>query len=347
MATLAEIRAKLKAQDEAKNQRSSSGDNTIFPHWNIDEGQSAKVRFLPDADPNNTFFWVERLQINLPFAGIKGQPNSKPCTVKVPCMEMWEPVGSCPILSEVRPWFKNPELEETARSYWKKRSYLMQGFVHESPLDEEVPENPIRRFIFTPQIFEMIKAAIMDPELEELPTDYQMGLDFIINKTKKPNGYADYTTSKWARRESALTQEELDAIEEYGLFNLADFLPKKPDQEHLRIIYEMFEASVDGEAYDPDRWAGFYRPPGVDDPNYTSKQESKQSDTSAKKASPTPTEKVEEKAEEPVVDQSEEKADSAPEKKAEPKKATKTVSDDDKSAKAKAIMEMVRKRKNA
>ena len=53
MASLAEIRAKLKAQ-ETRSERSSGGDNAIYPHWNIPEGSTAVVRFLPDADETNT-----------------------------------------------------------------------------------------------------------------------------------------------------------------------------------------------------------------------------------------------------------------------------------------------------
>jgi len=265
MATLAEIRAKLQAQDDQKSNNFTT-DHAIFPHWNINEGESTKVRFLPDGDESNTFFWIERLLINLPFAGIKGDANSKPVTVKVPCMEMWEPVGSCPVLAEIRPWFKDPQLEDVARKYWKKRSYLMQGFVHTNPLkDEESPENPIRRFVFTPQIHEIVKSALMDPELEEIPTHYEQGLDFTINKTSGGQ-YASYATSSYSRKESALTQEEKDAIDEHGLYDLKSFLPKKPDDKHLAIIKEMFEASVDGEAYDPVRWAEYYKPPGMQAP---------------------------------------------------------------------------------
>ena len=53
MATLAEIRAKLQQSTQSVM---SSGDNAIYPHWNIQEGQTATVRFLPDGDTNNTFF---------------------------------------------------------------------------------------------------------------------------------------------------------------------------------------------------------------------------------------------------------------------------------------------------
>lgn len=261
MATLAEIRARLQAQDNRGGNNTGGGmDKSIFAHWNIEEGQSCLLRFIPDADPKNTFFWVERAMIRLPFSGVKGGEN-KNVIVQVPCMEMWG--ETCPVLTEVRPWYKDKSLEPMASTYWKKRSYLMQGFVRENPLDkDEIPENPIRRFIFTPQLFGVIKAALLDPELEEMPTHYERGLDFRVSKTKKGE-WGDYTTSKWARKESSLTQLEREAIEKYGLFNLNDFMPKKPTDVEVKVIKEMFEASVDGQPYDMDRWGQYFKPSGM------------------------------------------------------------------------------------
>jgi hypothetical protein len=266
--TLAEIRAKLQASDNRSTGNSQSGgDNAIYAHWNIAEGTTARVRFLPDANTKNSFFWVERAMIRLPFAGIKGQTDSKPVIVQVPCMEMYADGTPCPILAEVRGWFKDPNLEEMGRKYWKKRSYLFQGFVRDNPLsDDKTPANPIRRFVISPQIFNLVKNALLDPEMENLPTDYQAGLDFVIKKTSK-GGYADYSTSTWARKESALTEAEAAAIEEYGLFNLNDFLPKKPSDVELKVIKEMFEASVDGQPYDADKWGAYYKPAGFQSNN--------------------------------------------------------------------------------
>lgn len=259
MASLAEIRAKLQASSQQGAGGSAGGDNAIYPHWNIAEGNTATVRFLPDGDNSNTFFWVERAMINLPFAGIEGETNSKPVTVQVPCMEMWG--ESCPILTEVRPWFKDKSLEDMGRKYWKKKSYLFQGFVVDSKLQEDgkVPENPIRRFIISTQIFNIVKAALMDPEMEESPTDYLRGVDFRITKTTKGQ-YADYSTSNWARRERALSESEQAAIKQFGLFNLKEFLPKKPTEVEVKVIKEMFEASVNGEAYNPERWSQYFKP---------------------------------------------------------------------------------------
>ena len=273
MASLAEIRAKLKEQEaNTGGNRGPQGPNPIYPFWNIKEGESATMRFLPDSDQDNTFFWKERLMIKLPFSGIKGDTGSRPVQVQVPCMEMYG--GSCGILQEVRGWFKDPSLEDMGRKYWKKRSYIFQGFVTDNPLvDDQAPENPIRRFIIGPQIFQIIKQALMDHDKEELPKDYTAGVDFRLNKTSK-GGYADYGTSNWARRERPLSDAEMNAVNTHGLFNLNDFLPKKPGEIEVKIMQEMFEASVDGEAYDPDRWSNYFRPSGMaartGDPNKSS-----------------------------------------------------------------------------
>jgi hypothetical protein len=262
MASLAEIRARLQAAESNKGgNNQTGGDNAIYPHWNMEEGHSATVRFLPDGDSKNTFFWVERAMIKLPFAGIKGEADSKHTQVNVPCVEMWG--DACPILAEVRTWFKDKSLEDMGRKYWKKRSYIMQGFVRENPLTEDrTPENPIRRFIIGPQIFTLIKSALMDPELEELPTDLMRGLDFRITKTSK-GGYADYNTSKWSRKETALTEQEQAALAQHGLFTLSEFLPKRPTEVELKVMKEMFEASVDGQSFDMERWGQYFRPAGV------------------------------------------------------------------------------------
>ena len=273
MASLAEIRAKLKEQESRQGgSNTGGGDNAIYPFWNIKEGESATLRFLPDGDESNTFFWKERLMIKLPVSGIKGQTDSRPVQVQIPCMEMYG--DTCNILNEVRGWFKDPSLEDMGRKYWKKRSYLFQGFVVDNPLSEDAtPENPIRRFIIGPQIFQIIKQALMDPDMEELPTDYTAGVDFRLNKTSK-GGYADYSTSNWARRERPLGDSEMNAINTNGLFNLSDFLPKKPSDVELKVMQEMFEASVDGEAYDEEKFSTYFRPAGMSartgDPNTSS-----------------------------------------------------------------------------
>ena len=263
--SLEEIRKKLQALDTRKGPASGgNGDKTTYPHWNIPEGSSATIRLLPDGNESNDFFWVEKQMIKLSFPGIKGHDEHKPIEIQVPCIEMWDGKNKCPILNEVRPMWKDPSLEAIARKYWIKKTYYMQGFVKSDPLGEtDAPENPIRKFMITNQIYAIIKAALMDNDMTTNPVDYINGTDFIINKTSK-GGYADYGTSKWARKETSITPEMQDAIDQYGLVDLSTYLPKRPTPEQLAAMFDMFQASLEGELYDPAKWAQFYKPYGFD-----------------------------------------------------------------------------------
>ena len=91
--------------------------------------------------------------------------------------------------------------------------------------------------------------------------DYQAGRDFKLTKTKRGQ-YADYSTSNWSMRTRSLSEDEEEAINDHGLFDLKYYLPKEPRDRDLEVIKEMFQASVDGEEYDPDRWSAHYRPAG-------------------------------------------------------------------------------------
>lgn len=262
MLTLREMREKL---NQATNKKSSS--NGVYPFWSLPENKTARVRFLPDKDQSNPFFWVEKQQINLMFNGIEGIDTvDRQVKVVVPCVEMWG--ETCPILNEVRPWWRSTDQVylDLASKYWKKKSYYFQGFVVEDPIEglaENQTENPIRKFLITSQLFKNIKDALMNDELDFVPVDYEHGLDFYISKTAK-GGFADYSTSKWSRRESALTQEQLGFIDQFGLGMLSDNLPRRPTPEQLAAMYEMFEASVAGKKYDPSKWAKFYKPYGFE-----------------------------------------------------------------------------------
>ena len=266
--TLDEIRKKLQALDTRKGQSGGSAiDKTVYPHWNIPEGTSAVLRFLPDGNEDNTFFWAERQMIKLEYPGIKGQDERKAVEVLVPCVEMWDGKNTCPILNEVRPmWKGDQDMQALARKYWIKRTYFMQGLVRQDPMNEsDAPDNPIRKLMVTSQLFTLVRAALMDPDMEHNPVDYINGTDFMVSKSSK-GGFADYSTSKWARKESSLTDAEMSAIERHKLVDLSTYLPKRPSSDQMGVIFEMFQASLEGEMYDPSKWATHFKPYGFDGP---------------------------------------------------------------------------------
>jgi len=118
-------------------------------------------------------------------------------------------------------------------------------------------------------------------------------LDFRLTKTTK-GGYSDYSTSSWSRRERALDKNEMGAITEHGLWNLGDFLPKKPEETAVNVIKDMFEASVDGNQYDPDLYGQYFRPAGMFKPDNGT------TTSTAPEASTTASEEKEVKQEESV-----------------------------------------------
>jgi hypothetical protein len=285
---LQQIRAKLQQEQDRKDKVKSGGgfnsDSAVYPFWNIPDNTTATIRYLPDGDEKNDFFWVERLLIKLPFQGIKGQNDNKMVEVQVPCMDMWKP-GSCPILAETRAWWKDPSLEDMARKYWKKKTYIFQGFVNQNPLTQDnTPENPIRRFMINTTIYDIIKTILMRQDVEHTPTDYENGRDFYLTKSTKGK-FANYQSSSWGMRERALSTNEREAIEKFGLPNLSQFLPKKPDETALRVIMEMFHASVNEEQYDTERWGEYFRPFGL-------KSENSESEVAVEVTKPSTTQSV-------------------------------------------------------
>lgn len=280
MKSLAEIRAQLKAEQEKADAQKSgtfTGErkaDAFLAFWNIPENEPLNLRFLPDADQNNPYFWRERDMINLEFNGILGQHTDK-VRVQVPCNEMWV-AKSCPVLNELRKWYAsaketgNDELSKLAGKYWKKKSYLLQCFIAPDSTtvkDDVAPENPIRRVLVNKEVFDKVKSILLNPGIKELPVHFENGRDFGIVKTKNGGGFNNYDMSQFSMSERPLNDEERAAIEQYGLFDLSEFMPKQPSADELQAIAEMFEASVDGKPYDPSRWAFAYRPAGVQKPN--------------------------------------------------------------------------------
>ena len=60
-----------------------------------------------------------------------------------------------------------------------------------------------------------------------------------------------------------MDEAERAAIDTHGLFNLGDFRPKEPTEAEVKIIKELFEKSVEGEAYDLEQYGQYFRPAGV------------------------------------------------------------------------------------
>ena len=177
--------------------------------------------------------------------------------------------------------------------------------------------------------------------MEDLPTDIDKGRDFKLTKTQK-GGYADYSTSTWSFKERSVSDSERSAIDSHGLHNLGDYLPKKPSAEEVKIIAEMFKASVDGELYDESRFGQYYRPAGM--ASSPSASTTTTATTTAPAATPAPAPQAEAKVETPVVETKVEAPAAQPE--VATATATATATEDKSKASADDILAMIRARQN-
>ena len=104
MATLAEIRAKLKDQENKPGgSPRTGGDNVIYPFRNLKEGEQATVRFHQMEIRTTLFFRKERLMIKLSRAGIKGDTDPKTHKYKFMYGNVWRNLSQYYPKSEVGP----------------------------------------------------------------------------------------------------------------------------------------------------------------------------------------------------------------------------------------------------
>jgi hypothetical protein len=80
----------------------------------------------------------------------------------------------------------------------------------------------------------------------------------------------------------------------------------------LRVIKEMFEASVDGQPYDTERWGQYFRPAGVNAPAGAAPAADADEDTPAPKAAPAARPAAAPVAEDPPFDVDDAPAAAAP-----------------------------------
>lgn len=248
-----------------KNSGGGGGDKTYYAFWKMNVGQHAILRFLPDKNENNIYPWAEKLYYQWKFPD--PDKAGEELKVRLPCRETWDGKKTCDVANELRALFntKDPADDKLARSYWFKRSFLYQGFVRKNPLSEQdVPENPIRLYAINKQIHGRIRDTLLetDPALAKFkhagPDDYVNGRDFVVKKTQGPM-YVDWGPSDWANDISPLTDDEMAAIEKYGLNDLTEKLGLRPSNEALALVPKIFEAHLGGKPWDKS-WELHFKP---------------------------------------------------------------------------------------
>jgi hypothetical protein len=237
---------KLKAAFKKNENEGTSRPNNYYPFWNIPDGSQAIVRFLPDANKDNPMgFMVEKLMHTLT---INGENKS------VPCLKMYG--EECPICKVSSAFYKEDD-KVNGKKYWRKKQHLAQVLVVEDPLppDEttgETHEGKVRFVALGFQLFNIIKDAFESGELDEVPFAFEGGTNFIIKKTKQGD-YPSYALSKFARRSTDLSDDEIASVRDQ-MVDLSTLIPQSLGVEKVE---SMLEAALTGATYGEDDAVNF------------------------------------------------------------------------------------------
>lgn len=236
--TIEQLKARFKKNDN-RNENGGGRQNNYYPFWDMQVGEQAVVRFLPDKNPENPLgFMVEKLMHTLT---INGENKS------VPCKRMYN--EDCPICKVSNAFYKEDD-KANGKKYWRKKQYIAQALIVEDPLapDEKTGENhegKVRFLALGYQLFEVIKNAFESGDLEEVPYSPEGGYNFVIKKTQQGD-YATYAIgSRFKPKQVSLTEDQLELVSEHSV-DLSTLLPANPDTAKVEA---MLEAALTGGTY--------------------------------------------------------------------------------------------------
>lgn len=236
------LKALFKKEKENKTDSSGKYRGDMYPFWQMGMNEKAVVRILPDKNEENPYmFFVDRLEHTL---SIDGKDE------RIPCLHMYG--EKCPICDLSREFYKNEgKGSVNGKYYYRKKLSLLRVLVVTDPLppDEETGVNSVGKVLntqFSYQLMEKIKEEISGDELESSPWDLKEGYNFIIKKT--PQGeYGTYTVgSGFARKQTAIDEDELGSD---AIIDLQTLLPTNPGYE---LVKRKLDAHLTGESEDGD-----------------------------------------------------------------------------------------------
>lgn len=216
--------------------------NNYYPFWNMKDGESAVIRFLPDKNTENPLgFVVEKSTHTLIINGEKKT---------IPCRKMYG--AECSVCKVSSSFYKEEgKGSPNGKKYWRKKGHIAQALVVEDPLpaDAESGENhqgKVRYIALGYQLFKIIQMALASGEMDSVPYDYEAGYNFIITKSKQGD-YSTYTIgSRFKGKPSGLSDEDVEIIKEQ-IVDLSTLIPRDLGDEKMT---SMLEAALTGSAYE-------------------------------------------------------------------------------------------------
>lgn len=227
--------------------------SNYFPFFAMNDGESSTIRFLPDLDQDNPLgFLVEKRTHVLT---INGRAKT------VPCLKMYgnKPCPICTVSSN----YYNAGDAVNGKKYYRKIQHIGQALVVQTSVTprgegEEPFEGTVRLVQISPQIHKVIHEAIMSGDLEEDPSHFENGTNFIIKKDRQGE-YSTYSFSKFAKRETALDEDTIEYVKSQ-MKDLSTLLPAEPPLEEIEAL---LEAEMSGSTVAPTRQQA--TAPAVDD----------------------------------------------------------------------------------
>ena len=209
-----------KLQNQEQNRGKKKADKRVLNYFNMDFGQSMRVRLLPDGDNSGDLFKEYATHGN----SLKGVKSINCC---------YSSSGeSCPVCLHS---FEHKDTDDEERKRWATKRYTIgQVLVIDSPVEiqESDDSNPIKLFHIPYGIKETIMEAIMNGE-----NPFEM--DLIIKKSKKGTN-ANYDKSHFDSNTSDLPEEFFQLLEN-GVAYLYDVSKEIPDPTNSDQLQEWFD----------------------------------------------------------------------------------------------------------
>jgi hypothetical protein len=230
-----QLRAAIKKDSESGG--GNAGSDKWYPFWKMDMGKTATIRILPDSDEENPRGFVifkdtHKLTVN-------GKDHYIPCTG----------FDTCPICAVSQAYY-NDDDEDNGKKYWRRRDFIVQALIVKDPTGDADNNavGEVKLISFNKTMYDIIVEAIESGDLESPPYDFEDGTDFIIKKTDGGK-FASYVVgTKFARRERAMDEDEIETAEE-DMIELKSLLPKPWPVEKVEAL---LEAAVTGGTFNED-----------------------------------------------------------------------------------------------
>lgn len=223
------LKSNLKKQIEDEDKKSGGNDPRMVNFYDLKDGEKMKVLFVGDV---NGELWAKfrKHGPNLKVRGLAGircahESSGVECAA---CQKGFD------FLNQSKEAGDDKSLKDEAKTWFARDYTVMSLLVLESPFEvKESPDKNEVKLMYVPYAIEkIIKEAVTEGVLDE---DELCQTPFYIKKTTNQGGYAEYTSSYFARK--SVTDEELEYFEDRVVeqfdYSTLDIIPAPTTEEEL------------------------------------------------------------------------------------------------------------------